>query len=179
MNEVNRALLIVDVQNDFVTGSLGSEYAKDVVVPNIVKLAENFDKGDIYVTLDTHEDNYLDTPEGKKLPIKHCIRNTEGWELAPEINDILDNSYVFNKIKKSHFGVSSEVLYSVFKYYDEVHICGLCTDICVIANALGFKSHDGLSIIRVIAHENCCGGTSKEAHDAAIMVMKSCQIEVV
>ena len=179
MDKRKKALLIVDVQNDFVTGSLGSEYAKDVVVPNIVELAKQFDKGDVYVTYDTHEDNYLDTQEGQRLPVKHCIKHTKGWELAPEIDDIIDHHYIFNEIIKSHFGVSSGVLWSVFKYYDEVHICGLCTDICVIANALGFKSHKGLSTIKVIVHENCCGGTSKEAHDAAITVMKSCQIDVV
>ena len=174
---IKKALLIVDVQNDFVTGSLGSEYARDTVVPNIVELAKQFDKKDIYATLDTHFHGYLKTQEGKRLPVEHCISGTEGHNLVPEIEDKVINDYT-HRITKLVFGTSPDVLFDRFKGYNEVHICGLVTDICVIANALGFKSHTHLDHIRVVVHENCCGGTSKEAHDAAIRVMKSCQIDI-
>lgn len=175
---MKKALLIIDVQNDFVTGSLGSEYAKDVVVPNIVELVNQFDREDIYATFDTHFHNYLKTQEGKRLPVEHCINGTEGHNLVPELEDkvICDDKH---RITKLVFGADSSILFDRFKDYNEVHICGLVTDICVVTNALGFKSHAHLDKVNVVVHENCCGGTSKEAHDAAIRVMKSCQIEVI
>ena len=174
---IKKALLIIDVQNDFVTGSLGSEYAKDVVVPNIVELAKQFDKKDIYATLDTHFHGYLKTQEGKRLPIEHCMSGTSGHDLVPEIEEIVSKN-IYNRIVKLMFGMNMSTLFSYFHKYDEVHICGLVTDICVITNALEFKSNTHLGHIRVVVHENCCSGTSKEAHDAAIRVMKSCQIDI-
>ena len=177
MADIKKALLIVDVQNDFVTGSLGSKHALKTVVPNIVELAKQFDKEDIYTTQDTHFTNYLHTQEGKRLPVKHCISGTEGWSLVPVIDALVINDDKHRQIK-TVFGLNPDALFTLFLGYQEVHICGLCTDICVISNALGFKSHSHLSHIRIVVHENCCGGTSKEAHDAAITVMKSCQIDI-
>lgn len=178
-----KALLIIDAQNDFVTGSLGSEYAKDVVIPNVIELTKQFDKEDIYFTLDTHfDENYLETQEGKKLPIKHCILGTKGHKLVKELDDlIIDGRYrSVHTIIKDRFGAFPIQLYTTFctgnLYYDEIHICGLVTDICVITNTLIIKSI--FPEIRIVVHENCCGGTSKEAHDAAIKVMKSCQIDI-
>lgn len=180
IKKIKKALLIIDVQNDFVTGSLGSEYAKDVVVPNIVELTKQFDRKDIYVTMDTHFkerygdiDGYINTQEGKILPIEHCMQHTWGWEIVPELKGLYTTGLI-----KVIFGMDHGTLIKEFKDYDEVHICGLVTDICVITNVLEFKSNLQLSNIKVVVHENCCGGTSKEAHDAAIMVMKSCQINI-
>ena len=182
---MKKALLIIDVQNDFVTGSLGSEYARDVVVPNIVELAKQFNKKDIYFTLDTHGENYLLTQEGIKLPIKHCIVGTEGHRLVKELDKFILKGQL-NKalhiIVKDRFGAFQTDFYNMFYKpymnigYDEIHICGLVTDICVISNALILKST--FPWIKIVVHENCCGGTSKEAHDAAILVMKSCQIDI-
>lgn len=172
---IKKALLIVDVQNDFVTGSLGSEYARDVVVPNIVELAKQFDKKDIYATKDTHFHGYLKSQEGKRLPIEHCISGTWGNELVPEIKELVPGYQTFAKLV---FGMDMDTLFSYFHRYNEVHICGLVTDICVITNALEFKSNTHLGHIRVVVHENCCGGLTKETHDAAIKVMKSCQIDI-
>ena len=173
---VKKALLIVDVQNDFVTGSLGSEYAKDVVVPNIKNLISGFSRGDRFATLDTHDnDKYLETQEGKKLPVKHCIEDTEGHNIVKELNRyILNDSH--HRIIKRTFGAKSMELYNDFLRYDEIHICGLCTDICVVSNALILKAL--FPEKRIIIHENCCGGTSNVAHMAALTVMKSCQIDI-
>lgn len=174
---MSKALLIIDVQNDFVTGSLGSEYARDVVVPNILNLIKEFDRRDRFATLDTHFDKtYPETQEGKKLPIKHCIEDTKGHKIAKELNRyILNDSN--HRIEKYTFGAPQMVLYNVFyEQYEEIHICGLVTDICVVSNALILKSLYPNS--RIVVHESCCGGTSKEAHDAAITVMKSCQIDI-
>lgn len=172
---IKKALLIVDVQNDFVTGSLGSEYARDMVVPNIVELAKTFDKEDIYATMDTHFSNYLKTQEGKRLPVEHCLSGSWGQRIVPEVTGFVPIKNTFTKLQ---FGMKQEELFNHFYKYNEVHIVGLCTDICVITNALEFKSHPQLSNIRVVVHENCCGGLTKETHDAAIKVMKSCQIDI-
>lgn len=179
---MTKALLIVDVQNDFVTGSLGSDYARDVVVPNIKNLAKEFDYRDRFATMDTHIDNkYLETHEGKRLPVKHCIIGTRGHELVKELGRFVANEG-FHRILKSQFAAPSMTLINALKkypagYYDEIHICGLCTDICVISNALLLRSI--FPETDIIVHENCCGGTSKEAHDAAILIMKNCHIDIV
>jgi len=178
----DKALLIIDVQNDFVTGSLGSEYAKNVVVPNVVKLGREFGT-DIFITMDTHDSDYLETLEGKKLPVSHCIFGTPGHELVPEIEDLIADAFshflpmLSHIIVKNTFGAEQKILTESFESYDEIHICGLCTDICVVSNALILRALFPNKII--VVHENCCGGTSKEAHDAAIKVMKSCQIDIV
>ena len=181
---MKKALLIVDVQNDFVTGSLGSDYARDVIVPNIKSLAKEFDYRDRYATLDSHVDkDYLNSHEGKRLPIKHCIVGTKGHDLVKEIKRMIPSD-PWHMILKGQFSVSHIDLYNAFTRgcgfgcdYDEIHVCGLVTDICVISNVLAlrsiFKEKD------IIVHESCCAGTSKEAHDAAIKVMKSCQIDIV
>lgn len=174
---MNRALLVIDVQNDFVGGSLGSEYAKETVVPNILKLIKEFNRNDRFATLDTHSDeNYLQTQEGKNLPVKHCIRDTEGHKIVKELNRyILNDSW--HRLEKNAFGARYMDFYNLLRNnYDEIHICGLVTDICVVSNTLILKSV--FPETKIIVHESCCGGTSKEAHDAAIAVMRSCQVTI-
>ena len=174
---MNKALLIIDVQNDFVSGSLGSKYAQSAIVPNIKNLIPEFNRDDRFATLDTHDNNkYMETQEGKKLPVKHCIEDTEGHNIVKELNRyILNDSH--HRIIKKTFGADPMELYNDFLRYDEIHICGLCTDICVVSNALILKALFPEKMI--IVHGNCCGGTSKETHDAAIATMKSCQIDIV
>lgn len=170
---MKKMLLIVDVQNDFVSGSLGSEYAQTIVAPNVVELARQFDRADIFATLDTHKENYLDTSEGKKLPVKHCIEGTWGHELIPQLYDLVKPEHC---IKKNTFGVNPCILSRLFEDYDEIHICGLCTDICVVSNALILKASNPEK--KIVIHANACGGTNKENHDSAIQTMKSCQLEI-
>ena len=174
---MSKLLVVVDMQNDFVTGSLGTKEA-EAIVPNVVaKVQEYLDNGDdIVFTRDTHESNYLETQEGQNLPVEHCIRNTWGWQIVDELNGTLvDECPIYNK---KTFG-SWELLDDNFHSdYDEIELVGLCTDICVISNALGLKAEqeNGHTIISVDAA--CCAGVTPEAHDHAIAVMKSCQIEV-
>lgn len=170
---MKKMLLIVDVQNDFVSGSLGSEYAQTVVAPNVIDLAKQFNKSDIFATMDTHEENYLDTSEGKKLPVKHCIKNTWGHDLISELEPFVERTHC---LLKNTFGYNPYTLSRLFTDYDEIHICGLCTDICVVSNALILKASNPDK--KIIIHANACGGTSKENHDAAIQVMKSCQLDI-
>ena len=178
-----KILYIIDAQNDFCAegGSLSNkECIKNA--SNIVKLLKNerFDK--IVCTLDTHHENYLDTLEGKKLPIVHCIEHSKGWQIRPDILEELDNlrmgsTSVIGQSKQT-FGLSN-LVYEQNHHYDrndEIYICGFCTDICVISNALLLKSVNFETPITVI--ESCCAGVTPEKHNAAIEVMKSCQINI-
>lgn len=174
MTPKNKLLIVVDVQNDFVTGSLGTAEAK-AVVPNIMKKVEQYRKRDnvIIFTKDTHYDDYLDTLEGQNLPIKHCIKDTEGWEVVRELDakcSVTEKIYI-----KDTFGYKWNTLPWIDCH--DIEIVGICTDICVITNALVLKTHYPETQITVDA--SCCAGTTPERHKAALEVMKSCQINVV
>jgi len=188
---MKKILFVIDMQNDFIDGSLGSDDAKKIV-PNVVKLIENF-HGDIWFTQDTHfynsgnqyNINYEKTLEGKFLPIQHCIEKTKGWELNQEIANAA-TKFKYPKVKyfyKYTFGSLDMIkeacleLSENFETDDEIYICGLCTDICVISNALLLRVQ--FPNIHIYCYKDCCAGTSKEAHEAALKVMKSCQIEII
>ena len=162
-----RMTIVVDVQNDFVDGALGSPQAQ-AMIPNLVEKLKNI-KNELIFTQDTHKDNYLETAEGKFLPVTHCIKNTSGWLIAPEIQEftLLKTATV---IEEAAFG--STRLPSLLKKYDEVELCGLCTDICVISNALLIKAFYPDKTI--IIDSKCCAGSTDEAHKAALLVMSKC-----
>lgn len=165
-----KTLIVVDMQNDFVTGSLGAKEVQNIV-PNIKKkIQEYIDRGDLVIfTRDTHEQNYLETLEGKKLPIKHCIKNTKGWEIAKELK--VDNALIINK---PQFG------FPYWYQYDlrgDIEIVGTCTDICVVSNALIIKAQFPEKEVTIDA--SCCAGVTPELHKAALDVMRSCQINVI
>lgn len=168
-------LIVIDMQKDFITGSLGSKYGQDIV--NNVKKKIEIYQGEILVTKDTHFENYLDTQEGKLLPIKHCIKETNGWRLVPEIEENLKNKKVF---EKNTFGSVEliEYLKDILKKYEieKIELIGVCTDICVISNALLLKAN--FPEIPLYVDSFCCAGSSLDAHEAALKVLKSCQIIV-
>lgn len=167
---MNKCIVIIDVQNDFVSGALGTKEAEAMLVRLVEKLKNEKDT-QLFFTKDTHKDDYLETQEGKRLPVKHCIKNTEGWEIHPFLNEFLKDAQI---IEKKTFG--STRLPSVVSKFDEVELVGLCTDICVISNALLLKAFFPEKIISIDA--TCCAGVTPEKHNAAIEVMKSCQIEI-
>lgn len=184
-----KVLIAIDCQNDFIDGALGSEEAK-AIVPRIVEKLNNYeDKGNTLVlfTKDTHYDTYLDTLEGKMLPVPHCIENTPGWsinkniECAVRFNRFLTYSsdkIISSRVYKNTFG-SDDLRDFLLKFKDkieEVEIIGLVTDICVVSNAL--MARQALPNTRIVIDANCCAGTTVEKHLAALEVMKSCQIEV-
>ena len=183
MNKKN-VLIIVDMQNDFVTGSLRTRDAKKII-PNVKNKIDKYmdDKdGIIIFTRDTHSRrNYLDTQEGKKLPIEHCIYGTKGWEIVPE----LDVKYKTGKVfvfDKSSFGFDSwksELDYHLLnsRNINKIEMCGVCTDICVISNALILKAI--FRDIEITVDTSCCAGSSVDAHFAALQVMENCQINIV
>lgn len=171
---MKQVLILVDLQNDFISGSLGSVEAQ-AIIPNIVELIKSW-SGDICVTRDKHSENYLYTFEGKHLPVEHCIVGTEGFILDTRISEALKKTNKHIKyFDKNTFG-SIELIHS-FDYQTEFTVAGLCTDICVISNVLLLKAKYYFNSIKVIA--NCCAGSTPEKHKAALEVMKSCHIEIV
>lgn len=165
-----KTLIVVDMQNDFVGGSLGSPEVKGIVGKVKEKVQEYLTNGDqVIFTRDTHDVNYLSTNEGKYLPVEHCLRGSQGWEIIEE----LDASGC-KCIDKETFGFMG---WSDIELGSEVELVGVCTDICVISNALIIKAQFPESDITVDA--TCCAGVTPETHKAALVSMKSCQINVV
>lgn len=182
----NKILVVVDMQKDFVDGSLGTPEAQ-AIVPNVEEKIRNGDYYAVVYTLDTHRSSYLDTLEGKKLPVKHCIEYTDGWALAVSTHSS-DEDYVVTKNTFGYLDWANEIVDIIndVTYKTDIEIepeeiefelCGLCTDICVISNALILRATYPDNIITVDA--SCCAGTTPEAHKAALTVMKSCQIDVI
>lgn len=167
-------LVVVDMQNDFVTGVLGTKEAAGIV-DGIKKACEDFD-GDIIFTMDTHYENYMETQEGKNLPVIHCVRETEGWEIVPELKAIADTRATA-VIEKPTFG--SKLLGELIsdKGYEEVILCGVCTGICVLSNAIMIKGFAPEVPIKVL--RNLCACVTPQSHETALAAMKTCQIEVI
>lgn len=169
-----KALIVVDMQNDFIDGSLGTAEAK-AIVPNVVELIKKFD-GPIYVTRDTHQDSYLDTLEGRRLPVKHCVEGTDGWKLNVDVQKALnDKSGIIRLYMKDTFGCPS-VFKDIPNDIEEIVVVGLCTDICVVSNVMLAKSLS--KNIEVTVLRDCCAGVTPETHEAALKTMQMCQVNI-
>ena len=175
---MNRLLIVVDMQNDFVYGSLGSEAAQ-AIVPNVMRKAYQYSFDEVIFTRDTHFPTYFETLEGQKLPIEHCIVDTKGWEIIDELKSFSEYPDV-KIINKYTFGYNNwKNLEGVLatREIDEIEIVGLCSDICIVSNALILKAQ--FPNVKITVDASCCAGTTPEAHAAALTVMKSCQIDVI
>lgn len=169
-------LVVIDMQNDFIDGALGTPEAV-AIVPKVMVKMMNFD-GLVLATRDTHGEDYLERQEGKKLPVVHCIKGTHGWEIKDEIQQLL----ISQPIDKQTFG--SEALGKVLKDLnndvepiDSITLVGLCTDICVISNAMLLKAF--LPEVPIMVDASCCAGVTPESHERALEAMKACQIEII
>lgn len=174
---MKKILVVVDMQKDFVDGALGSKEAV-AIVDNVVEKIKKFD-GDIIVTYDTHPENYMETQEGKNLPVPHCIKGTDGWELDAKVQAALDKR-VYKAIEKPTFGSTELPLYLKANYNPdeiEIELIGLCTDICVVSNALLMKAN--FLETKVSVDASCCAGVTPDSHNAALTTMKMCQIAVI
>lgn len=169
-------LIVVDIQNDFVDGALGTTEAQ-AIIDNCVSKINSFD-GEIFVTYDTHAEDYLSTTEGKKLPVVHCVKDTHGWDLNDKIATALCGK-TYTAVEKPTFG-SIELPKLVAEKAGEddfdITLIGLCTDICVASNALILKAHFAEKEIYV--DSACCAGVSVATHNAALDTMRTCQINV-
>lgn len=176
---MNRLLIVVDMQNDFITGSLGTKEAElivDKVVNKIQEYERNQDR--IIFTLDTHGEDYMSTKEGKNLPVEHCIKGTKGWELTSAIGSIADmsNYKVYEKVTFGSSELAEDIMNGLYNSVTHIELVGLCTDICVISNALLIKSF--LPEVSIIVDSSCCAGVTPESHNNALEAMKMCQIEI-
>lgn len=186
---MNKILVVIDMQNDFIDGALGTKEAVQIV-PNVLAKIGEYAKlckdgtAHIFLTQDTHEKNYLQTQEGKNLPVEHCIRGTVGWQIQKEIAAIaarLDAQIIekpaFGSVKLAEAVASVASDSAKAQTEIQIEIVGLCTDICVVSNALILKA--ALPEANICVDSNCCAGVTPEKHTAALETMKSCQIKVV
>ena len=179
-----KILIVIDVQNDFITDALRNEEAIKTL-PNIVNLVKNEKFDETYVTMDTHDKDYLNTLEGRKLHVPHCIKNTNGWKMPVEMVDALKNQNVVQVFEKPTFGsvLMNDFIRSLAnnnhnEYLDaEFTIVGFCSDICVISNALMLRAN--FPDNRIVVRRDCTAGVTKETNEAAITTMGMCQIDVI
>lgn len=173
---MRKILVVVDMQNDFIDGSLGTAEAQ-AIVENVKEKIRSYRAEDIFATRDTHSADYLSSQEGKKLPVVHCVKDTHGWQIREDIADLLQNAVI---VDKPTFG-STELAHKIAEIAKTeeiaVELVGLCTDICVVSNALLLKAT--LPEISISVDSKCCAGVSPATHEAALQTMKCCQVEVI
>ena len=164
-------LIVVDMQVDFTTGSLGSPHAA-AIIPHVVEKVKGFD-GKVIFTRDTHGENYLQTQEGSKLPVVHCIKDTDGWQICDALLPYADTV-----IDKETFGSMDlpQLLRQMGEPIDSITLCGLCTDICVISNAMIVKA--AFPEVPITVDASCCAGVTEESHRTALDAMRAVQITV-
>ena len=173
---MKKLLVIVDMQNDFIDGALGSKEAQ-AIVPKVVRKISKW-TGDVVCTMDTHYENYLETREGRKLPVPHCIVESEGWQ----VNDLICVAIKTAKLRteifvKETFGSTALAEFIEQQGYGYIEFVGLCTDICVISNVMLVKA--ALPEAEIVVDASCCAGVTPDSHRNALTAMKSCQVEVV
>ena len=174
-----KLLIVVDMQNDFIDGSLGTAEAQAIVPAVAARVRAAREAGEIVIaTQDTHGEDYLETSEGKKLPVRHCIRGTDGWRIRPEIQEALGDSLILEKPTFGSLrlpGAVAEAAEGADRL--SIELLGLCTDICVVSNALLLKANFPEAVLSV--NRACCAGVTPEKHEAALETMASCQIDIV
>ena len=169
-----KILIVVDMQNDFIDGALGTKEAVAIVPPVIEKI-KSYPKEDVFATRDTHPENYMDTQEGRYLPVPHCIEGTDGWHIRPEIADLIDEDHVIDKPTFGSVKLAEKISELAAAEDIEIELVGLCTDICVVSNALLLKAY--LPEVKISVDPSCCAGVTPEKHEAALETMRSCQIQ--
>lgn len=172
---MRKVLVVIDMQKDFIDGTLGTKEAQ-AIVQNVVKKIGQYDPKDVYATRDTHSEDYLETSEGRKLPVVHCVEDTPGWEINEEVAAALGSATIINK---PTFG--SVVLADLLQEENDkedlaIELVGLCTDICVVSNALLLKAV--MPEIPISVDASCCAGVTPESHEAALTTMQMCQIDI-
>lgn len=167
-----KLLVVVDMQNDFIDGALGTLQAR-AIVPHVAEKIRQYQASgdDVIFTLDTHGENYLDTQEGKHLPVLHCVKGTHGWKLHPDLE-----TFEGKRFEKGTFGSIACAEYAAGRSYEAIGLVGLCTDICVISNALLLKA--ALPETPIAVDSSCCAGVTPASHETALSAMKACQIEI-
>ncbi len=170
---MKKLLVVIDMQNDFIDGALGTPEAQAIVGAAAAKI-RSYPPAAVLATMDTHGPDYLSTQEGRLLPVEHCIKDTEGWRLRPELAALIPDAAVFEKPTFGSTALAEAV--RAMGDVEEIELIGLCTDICVVSNALLLKAY--LPEVKIAVDAACCAGVTPEKHLAALETMRSCQIEV-
>ncbi len=173
---MRKILIVIDMQNDFIDGALGTAEAVGIVEAVKEKI-RSYPAADVIATMDTHFDNYMQTQEGKYLPVPHCIRETAGWEIRPEIADLLKEAKIYEKPTFGSTQLAADLKAAAEKEEIELELIGLCTDICVVSNALLLKAQ--MPEVKISVDASCCAGVTPVKHEAALETMRSCQIQVI
>jgi nicotinamidase-related amidase len=170
-----KILIVIDMQNDFIDMALGTKEAA-AIVNQVKEKIRSYPAENVIATMDTHGTNYMETQEGKNLPVEHCIKGTEGWEIRPDIQELLKGAKIFEKPTFGSIALAEYIRDLSEKEELELEMVGLCTDICVVSNALLLKA--AMPEIRISVDAACCAGVTPEKHLAALETMRSCQIYV-
>lgn len=172
---MRKLLIVIDMQNDFIDGALGTPEAVDIVEAVKYKI-QSYEPANIIATMDTHEANYLQTQEGKNLPVEHCIRGSKGWEIREDIAEILNGAAIFEKPTFGSVEMAAALKAMSEQEEIELELIGLCTDICVVSNALLLKA--AMPEVVISVDSACCAGVTPQLHEAALRTMRSCQMVV-
>ena len=170
---MRKILVVIDMQNDFIDGSLGTKEAQQIV-PRVVEKMKEYDPWNIYLTRDTHYENYLDTQEGRNLPVEHCIEGTHGWQLNDAVAKAAEKATVIDKPTFGSNRLAGLLMTERAQEALEIELVGLCTDICVITNAMMAKG--ALPEVPLFVRADCCAGVTPESHETALSAMRMCQI---
>lgn len=172
---MKKILVVIDMQNDFVDGALGTAEAVKIV-PAVIDKIRSYPADCVWATRDTHPADYLQTQEGRNLPVEHCIKGTPGWELAPAVAEALpEGARIFDKPTFGSVELAQALAEENAKQPIEVEFIGLCTDICVVSNALLAKAT--MPEVTISVDPACCAGVTPALHEAALATMRSCQIQ--
>ena len=172
---MRKILVVIDMQNDFIDAALGTKEA-EAIVENVKEKIRSYEPENIYATMDTHGENYLETQEGKYLPVVHCVKGTDGWKIRPDIAELLTEAKIFEKPTFGSTALAADLRALSEEEDIEIELIGLCTDICVVSNALLLKA--SMPEVGISVDASCCAGVTPEKHLAALETMRSCQIQV-
>lgn len=170
---MRKILVVVDMQNDFIDGALGTKEAL-AIVENVKAKIREYAQKDIFVTMDTHAPEYLNTQEGRNLTVEHCIKGTDGWQLRGDIAELLPEARVYEKPTFGSTKLAEDIAKIAAEEDIEIELIGLCTDICVVSNALLLKAV--MPEVTISVDPACCAGVTPESHEAALKTMQMCQI---
>ena len=173
---MRKILIVVDMQNDFIDAALGTREAV-AIVEAVKDKIRSYRPEDVIATMDTHGEDYMKTQEGENLPVEHCIRGTEGWKIRPDIAELLTGARIYEKPTFGSTALAEDLKALSEKEEIELEIIGLCTDICVVSNALLLKAF--MPEVRISVDAACCAGVTPESHQAALTTMKYCQVHVI
>ena len=172
---MRKILIVIDMQNDFIDAALGTKEAVSIVEAVKEKI-RSFPAEDVIATMDTHDEGYMQTQEGKNLPVMHCIKGTDGWKIRPDIAELLTGARIYEKPTFGSTALAADLKDLSEKEEIELELIGLCTDICVVSNALLLKAV--MPEVKISVDAACCAGVTPQKHLAALETMRSCQIDV-